>query len=98
MNPDVRILQISDPHLFADSAGRLPGVETLTSMRRVLGHAMIRRSTIDAILCSGDLVNDDSGGYAHFERELSALGKPVYCVPAITTKGVVRLKQKRCES
>jgi Icc protein len=81
MNPDVRILQISDPHLFANSEGRLRGVETLASMRRVLGHAMIRRSSIDAILCSGDLVNDDSGGYAHFERELSALGKPVYCVP-----------------
>ena len=81
MNPHVRILQISDPHLFTSSEGRLRGVETLTSMRRVLARAMLRRSSIDAVLCTGDVVNDDPGGYAHFERELSALGKPVYCIP-----------------
>lgn len=81
MSPDVRIIQISDTHLFTSSEGTLRGVETLTSLRRVLAHAMLRRHSIDALLCSGDVVNDDSGGYAHFERELSVLGKPVYCVP-----------------
>jgi Icc protein len=81
MKSDVRIVQFSDPHLYGSSDGKLRGVDTLASMRHVLAHAMIRRSSIDALLCSGDLVNDDPGGYAHFERELSALGKPIYCVP-----------------
>jgi Icc protein len=81
MKSDVRIVQFSDPHLYASGEGKLRGVETLASMRHVLAHAMIRRSCVDAVLCSGDLVNDEPGGYAHFERELSALGKPIYCVP-----------------
>lgn len=81
MTTDVRILQISDPHLFADPKGRLRGAETLSSLRHVLAHAMRRRTSIDAVLCTGDIVNDDAGGYPHFARELTALGKPVYCVP-----------------
>jgi len=51
-------------------------------MQRVLAHATAdRRHSFDALLCTGDIVNDDPGGYTHFVRELSTLGKPVYCVP-----------------
>jgi Icc protein len=81
MTPDIRLLQISDPHLFANPRGQLRGIETLSTLRHVLAHAMRRRLSLDAVLCSGDIVNDDAGGYAHFVRELTALGKPVYCVP-----------------
>jgi Icc protein len=81
MTCDVRLLHISDPHLFASPNGRLRGVETLTSLQQVLAHAMRRRPSPDALLCSGDLVNDDPGGYTHFERQLSAMEQPVYCVP-----------------
>ena len=81
MNADVRLLQISDPHLFADPRGKLRGAVTLESLERVLAHAMARRRSIDAVLCTGDIVNDEPGGYAHFTRVLGALGKPVYCVP-----------------
>jgi Icc protein len=81
MTSDVRILQITDPHLFADPKGRLRGVETLSSLRHVLAHALRRRPSVDAVLCTGDVVNDDAGGYVHFVRELAAVGKPVYCIP-----------------
>src|ERR1700693_3133616 len=81
MNRDVRLLQLSDPHLFADPAGKLRGVNTLASLQRVLGEVATRRFNPDAIVCSGDIVNDEPEGYAHFARELSAVGKPVYCVP-----------------
>ncbi len=81
MNADVRVLQISDPHLFADPRGKLRGVSTLESLERVLAHAMARRRGVDAVLCTGDIVNDEPGGYAHFARLLGALGKPVYCLP-----------------
>lgn len=81
MNADVRLLQISDPHLFADPRGHLRGAVTLESLERVLAHAMGRRRNIDAVLCTGDIVNDDPGGYVHFSRLLGALGKPVYCIP-----------------
>lgn len=81
MNDDVRLLQISDPHLFADPNGRLRGVNTLTSLRRVLDHALAQRRGLGGLLCTGDIVNDEPAGYAHFERLTGALGLPVYCIP-----------------
>jgi 3',5'-cyclic-AMP phosphodiesterase len=81
MSPAVRLLQFSDPHLFANPQGSLRGVQTLASMQRVLAHAGTRRLNIDAVVCTGDIVNDEPEGYAHFARELSAFGKPVYCIP-----------------
>ncbi len=35
----------------------------------------------DAILVTGDLVQDDAGGYEHFRRMFARFGKPVLCVP-----------------
>jgi Icc protein len=81
MHPAVRLLQFTDPHLFASPKGRLRGVHTLASMQGVLAHAGARRQNIDAVVCTGDIVNDEPGGYAHFARELGAFGKPVYCIP-----------------
>src|SRR5579871_5278117 len=81
MNPDVRVLQLSDPHLFASPNGDLRGVNTLISLQRVIAHAASRKLNFDAVLCTGDIVNDEPDGYVHFARELAAVGKPVYCIP-----------------
>lgn len=81
MSVDVRLLQLSDPHLFASPQGSARGVQSLASLQRVLAHAAGRNLNFDAILCSGDIVNDEPDGYVHFARLLGTLGKPVYCVP-----------------
>ncbi|HLK71550.1 MAG TPA: metallophosphoesterase [Steroidobacteraceae bacterium] len=81
MSDDARLLQISDPHLFADPNGRLRGVNTLTSLQRVLDHALAHRRGLDALLCTGDIVNDEPAGYAHFERLTGSIGLPVFCLP-----------------
>jgi Icc protein len=81
MNTPVRLLQFSDMHLEASAQAALRGVATLASLRGVLAAAAGRRSHVDALLCTGDLVNDDAGGYAHFVREFSSFNKPVYCIP-----------------
>lgn len=81
MSVDVRLLQFSDPHLFASPHGHLRGGQTLASMQRVLSSAASRRASYDALLCTGDIVNDEPDGYAHFASVLSAFGQPVYCVP-----------------
>jgi Icc protein len=81
MHRPVRLLQFTDPHLFASPQGQLRGVTTLASMQQVLAHAGARRQNIDAVVCTGDIVNDEPEGYAHFARELGAFGKPVYCIP-----------------
>lgn len=81
MNRDVRLLLLSDPHLFANPGDGLRGVNTLASLQRVLGDVAARHLKYEALICTGDIVNDEPGGYAHFVRELAALGKPVYCIP-----------------
>jgi 3',5'-cyclic-AMP phosphodiesterase len=81
MSEDIRLLQISDPHLFGDPNGRLRGVNTLESLQRVLAHALARRRGLAALLCTGDIVNDEPAGYAHFDRLTGSMGMPVYCLP-----------------
>jgi Icc protein len=81
MNTDVRLLLISDPHLFASPEGTLHGVRTLASLQHTLTHAAADLRHSDAVLCSGDIVNDEPDGYRHFTQALGSLGKPVYCVP-----------------
>lgn len=81
MNENVRLLQISDPHLFADPNGRLRGVNTLASLQRVLEHALAYRRGLAGLLCTGDIVNDEPAGYAHFERLAGSAGMPVFCLP-----------------
>jgi 3',5'-cyclic-AMP phosphodiesterase len=81
MNADAHLLLFSDPHLFASMQGSLRGVETFSSLQRVLEHAASYMIGADALICCGDLVNDEPAGYTHFARALEAVGKPVYCVP-----------------
>lgn len=80
MNAEVRLLLFSDPHLFASPQGHLRGVQTLPSLERVLDHAATH-SNIEALVCCGDIVNDEPEGYIHFARLLERFGKPVYCIP-----------------
>jgi len=81
MSENVRLLQITDPHLFGDPNGRLRGVNTLASLQRVLEHALSHRRALDAVLCTGDIVNDEPAGYAHFECLTADIGVPVLCLP-----------------
>jgi len=75
------LVHFTDPHLFGDPARALRGVPTLPALRAVLAAARQHIGTAEAILATGDLVQDDAGGYAHFRREFAALGRPVLCVP-----------------
>ena len=81
MNLDIRLLQISDPHLFGSAAGALRGVVTRTSLQAVLRQAQGEIAQAAAILVTGDLVNDDPAGYAAVRELLGACGKPVWCLP-----------------
>jgi Icc protein len=64
----MRILQLSDPHLLADPAGRCHGRPAMPLLRQGLGQALAQlRGADDApdlLLISGDLCQDESwGGY-----------------------------------
>ncbi len=77
----VRLVQFTDPHLYGDEAATLRGVATYPAFTRAIERARERDWPVDAILVTGDLVQDDAAGYASFRRAVGGLGKPVYCVP-----------------
>jgi Icc protein len=81
MNDEIRLLQFTDPHLVARSDGTLRGVNTRESLLGVLRHARAHHWNADALLLTGDLVNDDPGGYAAVRELFGDLGKPVWCLP-----------------
>lgn len=77
----VRLTQFTDLHLCAEESGRLRGVPTLASLSAVLDHARRGQWPPDALLVTGDLVQDDSAGYAHVRRMFGSLRLPVLCLP-----------------
>jgi Icc protein len=79
--PAVRVLHFTDPHLYADEGDRLRGMATLPALRSALAHAREHHWNAQALLFTGDLVQDDPGGYVHFRELLAPLGKPVLCLP-----------------
>ena len=55
----IRLIQFSDMHLFGDAAGRLRGVASLPALQAAISDAHRRGSQPDAVLLTGDLVQDD---------------------------------------
>jgi Icc protein len=77
----IKLVQLTDPHLYADAAHALRGVPTLPALYATLGAASSDIASCEAILATGDLVQDDPGGYVHFRDAFTPLDKPVLCVP-----------------
>ena len=76
----MRLLQFTDTHLFAAPDGQLHGVTTLRSLEACLAHARRRHLPADAILVTGDLVQDEPDGYGALELLLDGFGAPVLLV------------------
>lgn len=88
----LRLLQITDSHLYADPAKCLVGVNTQQSFTQVLELAVQRFSQPDLILATGDLVHDASeAGYKRASRQFQHTGITTYCLagnhddPAVMT-------------
>ena len=78
----VRVLHLTDPHLFADSDSSLRGIVTHSSFCRVLAHIEQCAWPADLISVTGDLIQDDSrAAYDRFCELMRPLGLPVYCIP-----------------
>lgn len=78
----VRILHITDPHLFRDTAGELRGTRTYDSLAAVLKHFRESGWEADLVVATGDIVQDDSAeAYRRFRELLEPVGLPVYCIP-----------------
>lgn len=77
----MKILQITDPHLYGHASAKLRGVETDSSLRNVLDEAFMAVPDHAAILVTGDLVQDDPAGYLRFRSIFGNSPKPVLCIP-----------------
>jgi Icc protein len=76
-----RIVQFTDLHLYGAVDGRLRGVATLPALEAALATARAREAPWEAVLLTGDLVQDDAAGYGHVRRLFGASPVPVYCIP-----------------
>ncbi|MBK1695266.1 3',5'-cyclic-AMP phosphodiesterase [Chromatium weissei] len=75
----LRVLQLSDPHLFANADGHLLGITTRASFDAVLALAIATPAA--ALILTGDLVHDDSAvGYAALHARLSTVNCPTHCL------------------
>ncbi|HZO21917.1 MAG TPA: phosphodiesterase [Steroidobacteraceae bacterium] len=78
----LRLIQFTDPHLYGNELEMLRGIATLPALKAALADAQSStRWPPNAVLVTGDIVQDDPGGYAHLRRVLGSLGLPVLCIP-----------------
>src|SRR5271169_6146442 len=75
----VRLVQFTDLHLYGAADGRLRGIATRPSLEAALALAR-REAPWEALLLTGDLVQDDAAGYAHVRELFGDSPVPVYCI------------------
>lgn len=78
----IRVLHLTDPHLFAEPDGELRGTVTAASLQTVLDHYNAGDWRAKRVLVTGDLIQDDSPeAYERFRELLLPLNLRVHCVP-----------------
>jgi Icc protein len=77
----LRLLQFTDLHLAPGPEGTVRGMATHGSFLRCLEHARCHHYPADALLLTGDLVQDDARAYGALAGMLSGEGVPVHCLP-----------------
>ena len=79
---DIRILQITDTHLFAGKHETLLGVNTWASFEAVLEAIAEEQRHYDLIVATGDLAQDHTiEAYQHFAEGIARLPKPCVWLP-----------------
>ena len=77
--PVLQLIQITDPHLRADTDGTLLGMNTRQSLDAVLELVGLRHPKPDAVLATGDIAQDGTvDAYRYFDDRMAAFSCPVY--------------------
>ena len=78
----VRILQITDTHLFAEKHETLLGINTWESYQAVLDAIHASQRPCDLIVATGDLAQDHSAAaYQHFAEGIASFAAPCVWLP-----------------
>lgn len=89
----MRVVQVSDCHLFADKEGKLLGLNTQFSLERVLDRLREEQTDMDLILATGDLSQDASyESYIRLREMLEAFRTPIYWMEGNHDKPAPMLK------
>jgi Icc protein len=73
----MRLIHLTDCHLFADPAGALKGVRTRDALARVLELVRENEPDFQTFLLTGDLSQDETmASYRHLSELLSPFGRP----------------------
>lgn len=78
----VRLVQLTDTHLFGDPAGDFDGVDTARSLLDVVGLVLAHDWPADAVLVTGDLAHEPTAqAYRRLRDCLAALDAPTHFLP-----------------
>lgn len=78
----IKLLQITDMHLFDDQNGTLLGLNTNRTFEAVVDLVKKSQWPADMIITTGDLVHDLSiSGYQKLYQKFATFKTPVYCLP-----------------
>lgn len=78
----LRLLQLTDCHIFADAEACLYGLNTRDSLARVCDHILQNNPGFDALMATGDLSQDAStASYRYLAEAFSQLPMPGFCIP-----------------
>lgn len=82
-NNPVRVVQLSDCHLFASTEGKLLGLNTEFSLSKVLELIVAEQPGVELVLATGDLSQDGSEeSYRRFHQHMAnTFDQPVYWLP-----------------
>lgn len=77
----LRVLQLTDTHLYAQQDGALLGLNTEASLLGVIQEALTRHGQPQLVLATGDLAHDATPeGYQRFQTLMEVFEAPVYCL------------------
>ena len=78
----IRLVQITDTHLYADSRNVLVGMNCEEGLQDVLSLIRQEERALVTALCTGDISQDNSkASYQRFYEAVASLGIPQYWIP-----------------
>jgi len=93
-NAGLKIVQLTDTHLFADMQGEMKGCQTARSLQTVLQAVAQRQPRPDLLLLTGDLSQDETeDSYRLLLRLISPLGIPALWLPGNHDQAIALMEQ-----
>ena len=78
----VRLVQVTDSHIFESAEASLYGMNTRDSFRAVMAAVRAAGDRLDLLLATGDLAQDGSAGaYRFLADRIADFGKPTFWLP-----------------